>query len=71
MQDVTDAFTQGLTAHPEDWHMMQRVFTDDGPAVDGSAADGAAADGAAADGAAADSAAADAAAGPSTAPREG
>ena len=29
MQDVADAFTRGITAHPEDWHMMQRVFTDD------------------------------------------
>ena len=29
MQRVADAFTAGITAHPEDWHMMQRVFTDD------------------------------------------
>ena len=28
-QQVADAFTAGLTEHPEDWHMMQRVFTDD------------------------------------------
>ncbi|MGZ4469979.1 MAG: phosphatidylinositol mannoside acyltransferase [Nocardioidaceae bacterium] len=29
MQGVADAFTEGLRAHPEDWHMMQRVFTED------------------------------------------
>jgi phosphatidylinositol dimannoside acyltransferase len=29
MQEVADAFTLGITAHPEDWHMMQRVFGDD------------------------------------------
>jgi lauroyl/myristoyl acyltransferase len=29
MQDVADAFTSGITAHPEDWHMMQKVFADD------------------------------------------
>ena len=29
MQTVADAFTRGITAHPEDWHMMQRVFTDE------------------------------------------
>ena len=29
MQQVADAFSAGLRAHPEDWHMMQRVFTDD------------------------------------------
>jgi KDO2-lipid IV(A) lauroyltransferase len=29
MQQVADAFGEGLRAHPEDWHMMQRVFTDD------------------------------------------
>jgi phosphatidylinositol dimannoside acyltransferase len=29
MQQVADAFTVGLRAHPEDWHMMQRVFTED------------------------------------------
>ncbi len=32
MQQVADAFTAGLREHPEDWHMMQRVFTDDVPA---------------------------------------
>jgi KDO2-lipid IV(A) lauroyltransferase len=26
MQVVADAFTAGIRAHPEDWHMMQRVF---------------------------------------------
>ncbi len=29
MQAVADAFTRGITSHPEDWHMMQRVFSDD------------------------------------------
>ena len=29
MQTVADAFTRGITAHPEDWHMMQRVFRED------------------------------------------
>ena len=29
MQAVADAFTTGITAHPEDWHMMQRVFRED------------------------------------------
>ena len=28
-QGVADAFTSALRAHPEDWHMMQRVFVDD------------------------------------------
>ena len=28
-QRVADAFTDGITAHPQDWHMMQRVFTED------------------------------------------
>ena len=28
-QAVADAFTTALRAHPEDWHMMQRVFVDD------------------------------------------
>jgi lauroyl/myristoyl acyltransferase len=28
MQGVADAFTAALRAHPADWHMMQRVFTD-------------------------------------------
>ena len=27
MQDVADAFTAGISEHPQDWHMMQRVFT--------------------------------------------
>ncbi|HET7735078.1 MAG TPA: phosphatidylinositol mannoside acyltransferase [Nocardioidaceae bacterium] len=27
MQGVADAFTAGIRAHPQDWHMMQRVFT--------------------------------------------
>ncbi len=29
MQAVADYFTEGLRAHPADWHMMQRVFTAD------------------------------------------
>ena len=35
MQQVADAFTTGLHTHPSDWHMMQRVFTEDLPAVEG------------------------------------
>ena len=31
MQGVADAFTSTLRTHPQDWHMLQRVFTDDGP----------------------------------------
>jgi len=34
MQEVADAFTAGLRTHPEDWHMMQRVFRD-APAAPG------------------------------------
>lgn len=29
MQAVADRFTPALTADPQDWHMMQRVFVDD------------------------------------------
>ncbi len=29
-QQVADAFTRALREAPEDWHMMQRVFTDEG-----------------------------------------
>ncbi len=29
MQEVADAFTTGLRAHPQDWHMMQKVFVED------------------------------------------
>ncbi|HET6562814.1 MAG TPA: phosphatidylinositol mannoside acyltransferase [Marmoricola sp.] len=29
MQQVADAFTAGLRKHPEDWHMMQSVFSED------------------------------------------
>lgn len=29
MQDVADVFTESLREHPEDWHMMQRVFVED------------------------------------------
>jgi KDO2-lipid IV(A) lauroyltransferase len=28
-QEVADAFSVGIGAHPEDWHMMQRVFIED------------------------------------------
>jgi KDO2-lipid IV(A) lauroyltransferase len=28
MQAVADRFTEGIRAHPQDWHMMQRVFVD-------------------------------------------
>ena len=30
-QGVADAFTRALREHPQDWHMMQRVFVDDPP----------------------------------------
>ena len=29
MQAVADAFTAGFREHPQDWHMMQRVFAED------------------------------------------
>jgi len=29
MQDLADVFTRAFREHPEDWHMMQRVFTAD------------------------------------------
>ncbi len=29
MQDVADVFTSAFRAHPQDWHMMQRVFVED------------------------------------------
>ena len=29
MQSVADAFTVALRAHPQDWHMMQRIFLDE------------------------------------------
>jgi KDO2-lipid IV(A) lauroyltransferase len=28
-QRVADVFTEGIAAHPEDWHMLQRMFLDD------------------------------------------
>jgi KDO2-lipid IV(A) lauroyltransferase len=28
-QDIARAFEEGITAHPSDWHMLQRVFTAD------------------------------------------
>ncbi|MCK9895490.1 phosphatidylinositol mannoside acyltransferase [Frankia sp. AgB32] len=32
-QGLADAFAAGITAHPADWHMLQRVWRDDLPAV--------------------------------------
>jgi KDO2-lipid IV(A) lauroyltransferase len=29
MQGVADAFTSAFREHPQDWHMMQKVFVDD------------------------------------------
>jgi phosphatidylinositol dimannoside acyltransferase len=29
MQGVADVFTSGLAEHPQDWHMLQRVFAED------------------------------------------
>jgi KDO2-lipid IV(A) lauroyltransferase len=29
MQGVADAFTSAIREHPQDWHMMQRVFAVD------------------------------------------
>ena len=29
MQGVADAFTSGLREHPQDWHMLQKVFAED------------------------------------------
>lgn len=28
-QAVADAFAQGIAEHPEDWHMLQRLWLDD------------------------------------------
>ena len=28
MQAVADAFTAGIGEHPEDWHMLGRIWTD-------------------------------------------
>ncbi|MGH3367690.1 MAG: phosphatidylinositol mannoside acyltransferase [Nocardioidaceae bacterium] len=28
-QSVADVFSQGIRAHPQDWHMLQKVFVDD------------------------------------------
>jgi KDO2-lipid IV(A) lauroyltransferase len=30
MQQVADRFSAGITADPQDWHMMQRVFVEEG-----------------------------------------
>ncbi|CAO5244898.1 phosphatidylinositol mannoside acyltransferase [Frankia sp. AgKG'84/4] len=32
-QGLADAFAAGITAHPADWHMLQRVWRDDLPAA--------------------------------------
>lgn len=32
-QQVADAFSTGIRAHPHDWHMLQRVFTADLPSA--------------------------------------
>lgn len=34
-QALADAFAEGISAHPADWHMLQRVFVDDVPALGG------------------------------------
>jgi KDO2-lipid IV(A) lauroyltransferase len=32
-QDMADALAEGIAAHPEDWHMLQKLWLDDlGPA---------------------------------------
>jgi phosphatidylinositol dimannoside acyltransferase len=28
-QGVADAFSRGIRAHPQDWHMLQKVFVED------------------------------------------
>jgi KDO2-lipid IV(A) lauroyltransferase len=28
-QRCADAFAEGITAHPQDWHMLQRIFVDE------------------------------------------
>jgi phosphatidylinositol dimannoside acyltransferase len=28
-QQLAEVFQAGITAHPQDWHMLQRVFTSD------------------------------------------
>lgn len=28
-QELADAFSEGIRAHPQDWHMLQKVFVDD------------------------------------------
>jgi KDO2-lipid IV(A) lauroyltransferase len=34
-QALADAFAEGISNHPADWHMLQRVFVDDSPAQGG------------------------------------
>ncbi|MEU1091320.1 phosphatidylinositol mannoside acyltransferase [Streptomyces sp. NPDC005576] len=36
-QALADAFAEGIAAHPEDWHMLQRLWLDDLDAVGGTA----------------------------------
>jgi len=36
-QRIADAFSEGIHRDPQDWHMMQRVFDDDGPYAGGAA----------------------------------
>jgi lauroyl/myristoyl acyltransferase len=28
-QRCADAFAKGIAAHPQDWHMLQRIFLDE------------------------------------------
>jgi lauroyl/myristoyl acyltransferase len=37
-QEVADALAEGVAAHPEDWHMMQRMWLDDRDDPDGGVA---------------------------------
>jgi KDO2-lipid IV(A) lauroyltransferase len=32
-QDIADRFAAGIARHPEDWHMLQRLWIDDDPAT--------------------------------------
>lgn len=34
MQQVADVFAKGIAEHPEDWHMLQRVWVDEPPAAE-------------------------------------
>jgi lauroyl/myristoyl acyltransferase len=37
-QDIADRLAAGIAEHPEDWHMLQRMWLDDGPARRGTPA---------------------------------